>query len=310
MKSKTTKRLWIAVGIGALVLMLLIIVASVINLGERLAIIHPYVAYGFYGLSFILTWFLIINPIRIILFSPAFNIETVLDKPSKKRYLTYKKVASNLMKNDDISQREKEELKKAMKDPVDLLNALQHLYNTTLKKKVNKVIFRHAKTVMISTAISQNGRLDFFATLTVNIRMVKEIVVTCGFRPSFKNLSKLLVRVMSTALIAEGLENIDFTELLPSSAQSFLRGIPFARVVTDSIAQGIGNGILTMRVGIVTRKYLFADSKELSTEAIRRGAFVETIKTIPSLIKDSFQSFPDKIKNMFRKKPEESESAA
>lgn len=35
MKSKTTKRLWIAVGIGALVLMLLIIVASVINLGEK-----------------------------------------------------------------------------------------------------------------------------------------------------------------------------------------------------------------------------------------------------------------------------------
>ena len=115
--------------------------------------------------------------------------------------------------------------------------------------------------------------------------MVKEIVVTCGFRPSFKNLSKLLVRVMSTALIAEGLENIDFTELLPSSAQTFLRGIPFARVVTDSIAQGIGNGILTMRVGIVTRKYLFADSKELSTEAIRREAFVKQLKQSQVLLK-------------------------
>src|SRR5690554_4342370 len=159
MENKTSKRLSIAVGIGVILLMLLIIVASIINLGERLALIHRYVAYGFYGLSFILVWFLIINPIRIIMFSPAFNIETVLDKPSKKRYLTYKKVAKNLMKNDDISQREKEDLKKAIKDPEELLISLQHLYNTTIKKKVNKVIFKHTKTVIITTAVSQIGRL-------------------------------------------------------------------------------------------------------------------------------------------------------
>lgn len=309
MENKTTKRLWIAVGVGALILIFLIIVASVIDLGERLKVIHPYVAYTFYGVSFLLVWFLILNPIRIILFSPAFDIETVLDKPSHKRYLTYKKVAKNLIKNDDISEREKLELKQAMNNSDDLLKALQHLYNTTIKKKVNKVIFKHTKTVIITTAVSQNGRLDFFATLSVNIKMIKEIVVTCGFRPNFKNLSKLVVRVLSTALIAEGLENVEFSELLPSSAQGFLRGIPFARIVTDSIAQGISNGILTLRVGIVTRKYLFADSKELTKEAIRKGAFIETLKTIPEIIKDSFQSFPQKIKNLFKKK-EADESAA
>lgn len=310
MENKTSKRLWIAVGIGAIILMLLIIVASVINLGERLALIHRYVAYGFYGLSFILVWFLIINPIRIIMFSPAFNIETVLDKPSKKRYLTYKKVAKNLMSNDDISQREKEELKKAIKDPEELLSALQNLYNTTIKKKVNKVIFKHTKTVIITTAVSQNGRLDFFATLTVNIRMIKEIVVTCGFRPSFKNLAKLVVRVMSTALIAEGLENIEFTELLPSSTQGFFKSIPFARIITDSIAQGVSNGILTLRVGIVTRKHLFADSKELTKESIRKGAFIETMKTIPTIVKDSFKSFPERFKNIFKRSPKEEEANA
>lgn len=302
MENKTTKRLWIAVAVGVFIVLALIIIASVINVGEKLSAIHPYVAYGFYGVSGLLVWFLIINPIRIILLSPAFNIETVLDKPSRKRYLTYKKVAKNIIKNDDISEREKEKLKIAMKDPEELLAALQHLYNTTLKKKVNKVIFNHSKTVMISTALSQNGRLDFFATLTVNIRMIKEIVVTCGFRPSYKNLSKLTLRVFSTALIAEGLESIEFSELLPSSAQGFLKSIPFARVITDSLAQGISNGILTLRVGIVTRKYLFADSKELSKAAIRKGAFVETVKMIPSVIKEAFSSFPDKVKNIFRRK--------
>lgn len=305
MGDKRSKRLWIAVSIGVFILLFLIILASIINLGEKLSVIHPYLAYGFYGLSGLLVWFLIINPIRIIAFSPAFNVETVLDKPSRKRYLTYKKVAKNLIKNDDISEREKEQLRQSMNNSNELLATLQSLYNSTIKKKVNKVIFKHTKTVMISTAISQNGRLDFFATLTVNIRMIKEIVVTCGFRPNFKNLSKLTLRVFSTALIAEGLESIEFSQLLPGSAQSFLKNIPFARIVTDSIAQGISNGILTLRVGIVTRKYLFADSKELTKNDIRKGAFVETIKTIPSIIKDSFKSFPDRFKNLFRKKGEE-----
>lgn len=305
MENKTTKRLWIAVAIGVFILLFLIILASVINLGEKLSVIHPYIAYGFYGLSGLLVWFLIVNPIRIIVFSPAFNVETVLDKPSRKRYLTYKKVAKNLIKNDDISEREKEQLKKSMNDSDELLQTLQSLYNSTIKKKVNKVIFRHAKTVIISTAISQNGRLDFFATLTVNIRMIKEIVVTCGFRPNFKNLSKLTLRVFSTALIAEGLESVEFSQLLPGSAQSFLKNIPFARVVTDSIAQGISNGILTLRVGIVTRKYLFADSKELTKNEIRQGAFIETLKTIPAVVKDSFKSFPEKFRNLFRKREDE-----
>ncbi len=301
MKEKTTKGLWIAAAIGVLIIIGLMILASIINLGERLSVIHPYLAYGFYILSGLLVYFLVINPIRIIVLSPAFNIETVLDKPSKKRYLTYKKVSKNLIKNKDISQREKEALKAAMAKPDELQKNLQHLYNTTLKKRVNKIIFRHAKTVLISTAISQNGRLDFYATLSVNLRMIKEIVVACGFRPNFKNLAKLTLNVFSTSLIAEGLENIEFSELLPSSTQNVLKNIPFAKVVTNSIAQGISNAILTLRIGIVTRKYLFADSKELTKQAIRKGAFIETIKTIPIIIKDAFKSFPDKIKNIFKK---------
>ncbi len=304
MKKNATKRLWIVIGVGVIIILLLMIVASVINLGEKLSVIHPYLAYGFYGLSFLLVYFLIINPIRIIVLSPAFNIETVLDKPSRKRYLTYKKVSKNLLKNKDLSKREKDALKLAMKDPVELQKNLQGLYNTTLKKRINKLIFRHAKTVLISTAISQNGRLDFYATVVVNIKMVKEIVVICGFRPSFKNLAKLTLNVFSTALIAEGLENIDFSEVLPSNAQNVLKNIPFARVVTNSIAQGISNAILTLRIGIITRKYLFSDSKELSKKAIRKGAFVETFKTIPIVLKDAFRSFPERIKGIFKKEKE------
>ena len=80
MKEKTTKGLWIAAAIGVLIIIGLMILASIINLGERLSVIHPYLAYGFYILSGLLVYFLVINPIRIIVLSPAFNIETVLEQ--------------------------------------------------------------------------------------------------------------------------------------------------------------------------------------------------------------------------------------
>ncbi len=319
MKEKTTKRLWIAVAIGVIILTLLILIASIVDLGEKIGKIGvgfeirgTYIGleHGFYLISFLLTYFLIINPVRIILVSPAFNIETVLDKPSRKRYLTYKKVSKTLIKNKDISLREEVVLRDAMKDPVELQQALQKLYNTTLKKKINQIIRRNSRTVMVSTAISQNGRLDFFATLSVNIKMIKEIVVACGFRPSYKNLSKLTLKVFSTALIAEGLDKVDFSELLPSTTQNVLKSIPFAKTITNSVAQGISNGLLTLRIGIVTRKYLFADTKELTKEKIRKGAFVESIKIIPAIIKDAFASMPERLRSIFKKEEKEQEPAA
>lgn len=304
---RKNKVLWYIIGIGVLTLFFLILISSILSLGERLSLIHSYVTYGFYGLCVFLIYFLIINPIRIIVFSPAFNIETVLDKPSRKRYKTYKVVSKNLIKNDDISEREKTALKQA-KTKEALQQTLNTIYNGTLKKKVNKLIFDHAKTVFISTAISQNGRMDLIASFVLNLKLIKEIVRTCGFRPSFKNLSKLTINVFSTALIAEGIENIEFSELLPANAQSFIKNIPFGKVVTESLVSGISNAILTLRIGIITRKYLFSDAKELNKKAIRRGAFIETIKIIPTIIKDSFESIPDKIKNAFKKEPKTSDA--
>jgi hypothetical protein len=62
---KSSKRLWIAVIVGILILFMFILLAAVLNLGAQLSLIHPYVGYGFYGLCIILVWFLILNPVRI-----------------------------------------------------------------------------------------------------------------------------------------------------------------------------------------------------------------------------------------------------
>ena len=305
-KPSGSTKFWIAIAFGVIILFLLILVSSIIDIGERLANIHDYVAYGFYAVAFLLTYLLVINPVRIILVSPAFSIETVMDeKPSRRRYLTYKRVSKNLLERNEISQTEKDKLIEAINDPEALQKVLNEIYNSTMKKKMNQAIMRHAKTVLISTAISQNGRLDLFTVVVVNIRMIKELVQMCGFRPSYKNLAKLTINVFTTALIAEGLENINLNDILPTSTANMLGEIPLIKPVMSSIAQGITNGLLTIRIGVVTRKYLFADSKELSRKAIQKGAFMESLKMIPIVVKDSIIHFPQKFFDMFKRNKED-----
>lgn len=308
-KKDTTKYFWYAIAIGFILLFILILMSSVLDVGDRLRAIHPYVEYGFYGLAFLLVYFLIIRPVHIVLFSPAFSVETTLDQPSRKNALVYRKVAKRLLADKDLPEGEVVRLQDGLNsNSEDLKLALSHVFSHHIKKKMNQVIKRNAKTVMISTAISQNGRLDFFTVIVVNIKMIKELVVMCGFRPSYKNLSKLTVNVFTTALIAEGLENMDINDVLPTSTLNTLGDIPFIRPMLSSVTQGISNALLTLRIGIVTRKFLFSDSNEISKEKIRHGALLEAAGMLPSVLAEAFMILPRKIANLFKKpQPKESE---
>ncbi|MBU1141568.1 MAG: YcjF family protein [Firmicutes bacterium] len=302
-KKDSTKVFWYLIALGFIVLFILILLSSILDVGDRLRSIHPYVEYGFYGLAAILVYVLILRPVNIIMFSPSFSVETTLDEATRKNYMVYKRVAKRLIALDTFPPEEEKKLLAAMGSSILLREALTQTFNTHIKKEMNQVIRRNAKTVMISTAISQNGRLDFFTVVVVNVKMIKELVVMCGFRPSFKNLSKLTINVFTTALIAEGLENMDITEILPSSTVNAIGDIPFIKPIVSSVAQGLSNALLTLRIGIVTRKFLFSDAKEITKEEIRRTALLEAAGMMPAVMGDAFMMLPKRIAALF-KKPE------
>ena len=304
---KKRNKFWILIGIGVCIVFLLIIVSSVISVGERLRTISKYLEYGFYGLSVILLWFLIINPLRIILFSPTFSIVTVLEDVDSTDFKVYQKVASNMLKNELISDDEKEKIRSNIRNRQELVPVMNKVFDTTIKKEINKIIFKNAKTVMISTAISQNGRLDMITVLSVNLKMIKEIVVKCGFRPSYPKLGKLSLNVMMTSLIAESLEGLDVNDLFPQSTANFLAELPLVKPIMNSFVQGMSNALLTMRVGFVTRKYLFSDAKSPSKDDIRRSAIKESIKMLPGVIAEVIAYFPSKIVKLFTKKDKNTE---
>lgn len=299
---KKRNKFWIMIGIGVCIVFLLMIVSSVVSVGERLRNISKYLEYGFYVLSVILFYVLIFNPIRIILFSPSFSLTTVMDEKDGKQYRIYQKVARNLTASNNITEEDKKEIVSSINDKNKLMLAMNKTFDTTIKKQINKIIFKNAKTVMISTAISQNGKLDMLTVLSVNIKMIKEIVVTCGFRPSYPKLGKLSLNVLTTSLIAESLEGLDFNDIFPQSTANFLSEIPLIKPLMSSFIQGMSNALLTMRVGFVTRRYLFSETKNPNKSEIRRFAIKESIKMLPGVISEVIAFFPSKLVKLFTKK--------
>ena len=174
--------------------------------------------------------------------------------------------------------------------------------NGSIKKQINRIIVRNAKTVLLSTAISQNSKLDMYSVVTVNLKMIKDIVTACGFRPNMKNLSKLVVNVASTALIAEGLESLKMEDVLPTQTIQSISNIPLLKPLLSSIAQGIANALLTIRIGLVTRGYLFSDSKTTSKTSIRTEAFKDALILLPVVVGEVIAFFPSKIVKLFTSK--------
>ena len=301
-KKSKNKFIWYAIALGIIILFLLMLLSSVLGVGERLRNINKWVEYGFYAVVVFLVYFLILRPVHIILFSPSFSIETTLDKETRKNLKVYKQVSKRLIEQDILPEEMNKELKDNMRNPKELKLVLNQAFNKHVKKELNKIIKRNAKTVMVSTAISQNGRLDLYTVVVVNIKMIKELVETCGFRPNMKNLSKLTINVFTTALIAEGLENMDLNDILPSSTMNVLGEIPLIKPLMSSVIQGVSNALLTLRVGIVTRKYLFSDAAEITKAEIRRGALLEAAGMLPSVVGDALLLFPTKFFGMFKRK--------
>lgn len=300
---KLKKPFWVGLGIISLFFIILIILSSVLQLGERLNKIHPYVEYGFYGVSGILFVILFIRPIFMVIFSPTFSMDSLFNEEenARKNYSMYKKVTKNLLEEAYISDTEKSALEASINDPMLLKNALSEIFDSTIKKEINKIIISHAESVFISTAISQNGRLDAIAVLTINLKLIKELVMKCGFRPSYASLGRLSFNIMTSAIIAESLEDMKFSELFPTSSINALAEIPFLKTITGSLAQGSGNALLSLRVGIICRNYLFMNLKGLDKKQIKRMAFAEAVTLFPRVIGESIKKIPKRFSDVFGK---------
>jgi hypothetical protein len=158
--------------------------------------------------------------------------------------------------------------------------------------KADAIIQQAALNVFITTAISQSGRLDTFLVVSVQSRMVWQIARLYYQRPTLRDLIHLYANVVGTAFVAGELDDIDISQqvepIMSSALGTVALSIPGLRVagsiLVNSVITGAANAFLTLRVGIVAKRYcgslILAEKR-----TVRRFATAEAAKLLGSIVR-------------------------
>jgi len=131
-----------------------------------------------------------------------------------------------------------------------------------LDERCREVIAGHAAAVFTATAVSQSGRLDAAIVLSAQLRMVREIAELYFQRPGSGELLRLYANVGSAVFVAGEMEDSELLAVLGAPATAGLTGLfpfpgsgPLISLVVASLLDGSANAFLTLRVGILARRY-------------------------------------------------------
>ena len=161
-----------------------------------------------------------------------------------------------------------------------------------LAQKADDIIQQAAATVFISTAISQSGRLDALLVLSAQSRMVWRIARLYYQRPMLRDLIRIYANVAGTAFLAGELDDIDISEqvepILSSTLGALAVTVPgiqlAASILVNSVLTGTANAFLTLRVGILAKRYC-GSLVVAERRAVRRAASAEAAKLLGSIVK-------------------------
>lgn len=154
------------------------------------------------------------------------------------------------------------------------------------------IIRSSAEAVFVTTAISQSGRLDAMVVLAANFRMILRIAGIYMQRPALRDLLYLYANVAGTAFAAVELDETEIGDqvepILSSALGALSLSIPGVQaassLVVTSILTGAANAFLTLRVGVIARRYCGA-LVLLDRRALRRSATAESAKLLGAIVK-------------------------
>jgi hypothetical protein len=162
-------------------------------------------------------------------------------------------LAKRLQSNQHLKEYYKTE------DVNDLEKAVLHL-----DQKADKIIKDTATTVFLTTSVSQNGKLDALTVFTTQMRMIWKVAHIYYQRPGVKELASIYSSVGLNSFVASEIEDLDISQQIEPVAAALFKNAsgkavpwigPSATLIMDSLMEGSTNAFLTLRVGILTRKY-------------------------------------------------------
>ena len=132
-----------------------------------------------------------------------------------------------------------------------------------LDRRADEIVRSVGSQVFITTAVSQNGSLDGLMVLLAQSRMLWQIARVYYQRPTVRDLATLYGNVASTVFVVSQLDDLDLAEQVQplvsgvlGSAVGAVPGLHAASALfVNSVVNGTANAFLTLRVGIIAKRY-------------------------------------------------------
>lgn len=258
------------------VLLLLVVLGSVLEIGERLGRVHPVLAVLLYvAIAGVLVGGVAVPVIKVVS-QPVFSLYRLRDERGRSRRWWCRRLVAGLEQNGNLSDQDLVRLRSCLEAGDNADDELISFFTTTVVPTMDVRIKQAARTTFCATAISQSPLVDAATVLSVSFNLVRSLVDSCGFRPSNLALARLYARVMGSALVAGGLEDMDLETLLAGVLGGGASG-KLSGVVVASTAQGLVNAFLVFRVGCMTKGYLCAEDGPANMADLRRTSYKEAL---------------------------------
>lgn len=253
-------------------------VNQLINLYANLLLIHETLAISVITVISIIVFTLFAIPVILLARLPRSISSSEMDDANAYAIRLKRRLAGN---------KHIKAAKIDLSDPAGLGKALE-----LLRSKAEETINTTATAVFLTTAVSQNGKLDALTIFITQTRMIWKIAHLYWQRPSLRDMLRLYANVGGSALIASELEDIDITRQIEPIMSAILkspgRSIPLvghaAHIITDSLLEGSTNAFLTLRVGVLTLRYCGGVHPEMSKKELKRSAYSEASQMLRVLV--------------------------
>lgn len=259
------------------IFVLVVCLGGIIAVGNKLHIVSPVAEYVFYALALIAFLWFVVKPLYRIMYAPPFPSFDLTNQRTED-HKALQTIAVNLIRNGNLTDDHKSTLSFALTRGSDLNDVVREVLENR-SEHMNKLIKDTAVLVFVSTAVSQNGKLDAIASLIFNIKLIKRLVYTTGFRPSYAQLINLYRNVIVAALVAATVE--DLVEEFDILTTALPVGDKLLGFVARSAADGATNALLTLRVGFITKEYLLKTPAKFNAMEARRIARKQALMQIP-----------------------------
>ena len=260
-----------AVAATAMFVILLTVATSVASLTRTMFELHEYAGYLTLISLSVLTLIFVIRPLLAIFALKPLHISVdseMAPEASRKNVAVMKRSARNIIEYHSrernvpyLSEERVQALREALDAPkAEFVALMGDIYRNEIRQRTSEIIRASALRSFLATAISQNDKLDFLATMTVNLSVTKQIVFTYGFRPTAASMLKIYLSALKSSLMAFCLENVSlFSGISNKLLKSATEWIPLLNVVVDSACQGATNALMTSLMGRKVRRLLYGE---------------------------------------------------